>query len=117
MSPGVTKLPARYTPSPTKLDSPRMILNNNQSDNGNVLQAKNNANLSTENGGKISDPALLANSKAAYLCVKADYTEDILSKAEFKQLLQIGGNYVMNNNQGSWFNSQFITKEYEANTQ
>ena len=87
-SPVVGKIPPRFTPSPTKLESPRSLLNNNHADNGNVLLAKNNANVLEK---KVHNPVLLANAKAAYICVKSDYVEELSSKAELKQLLQISG--------------------------
>ena len=76
----------RYTPSPTKLESPRIALNNNHSDNGNILMK-----TSPESGIRNPDRDLKVMAKSVYLVLKPDYSEEILSKAEFKQLLQIGG--------------------------
>jgi hypothetical protein len=98
LSPVVGKFPARFTPSPTKLESPKNLLNNNQTDNGNVVTMKMNANVANltnvanvvaEKNGRNQDRT--GNCKATYLCVKSDYSEDVHSKAELKQLLQIGG--------------------------
>ena len=98
LSPVVGKFPARFTPSPTKLESPKNLLNNNQADNGNVVPMKTNANVTNvanvvaEKNGRNQDKSA-GNCKATYLCLKSDYSEDVHSKAEFKQLLQIGGEF------------------------
>ena len=46
---------------------------------------------SPESGIRNPDRDLKVMAKSVYLVLKPDYSEEILSKAEFKQLLQIGG--------------------------
>ena len=84
--------PPRFTPSPTKLESPRNVLNNNVVENGNVNVTPKSSH-STDQTMMIQNPDqdLAQVAKSAYLVFKSDYSEDLVSRTELKQLLQIGG--------------------------